>query len=161
MCIGLNGYDFSIDSDFEASEPKVLGLEAKKHDLTAAILLPETETEKIKNSSVTSPLISQLALKYKITPRAVLFTLARRKIITWEERENLLPPPYQPRKVPSSPRKQPRVTTIVKKFCGSQAFNYINDGIGRGILQNIEAQYLIFGRVRKEQYGEYRSQIGL
>lgn len=160
VCIGLDEYDFYLESNFKANALKKSGLEAKKHEIVSAILLPEEETEKLRASHIDNAVISRLASVYKITPTAVVVTLKRRGLIDRKEYEILLPPPYKSKKV-NIPRKRPKIITAVKKFCGSQAFDYVNHGIKNKNIKSIEAQYLIFGRVNKKQFKEYCSQMSL
>ncbi|MFA5248258.1 MAG: hypothetical protein WC415_03360 [Patescibacteria group bacterium] len=154
-CIGLDDYNFYIESEFKASALKMDGSESKKHDIVTGILLPHEETEKLKYTDVTKTTISYLASKYKITPTAIITTLKKREVITQDEYNLLLPDPYKPQKKISSPRKPSKITTSVEKFCGKVVFNLINTGIKSKSLNSIEAQYLIFGRVKKNKYKEY------
>ncbi len=162
VCIGLDDFNFYVESEFKASALKTSGSESKKHIIVSGILLPEDETEKLRGTDITKDIISQLTSKYKITPTAVVVTLRRRGIIkTKAEYEALLPEPYKHQKLPPSPRKAAKIITSVEKFCGKTAFSIINNGIKNKILKSIEAQYLIFGGVRKLKYKEYCTQIGV
>lgn len=160
VCIGLDNYNFYIESEFRASAIKTSGPDSMKHDIVAEILLPNKATDKLRDAEINKITISQLASSHKMTPTAVVVTLRRRNIITKEEYESLLPEPYQSQKHTSSPRTKPRITTSVEKFCGKTAFNLVNKGIKNKSLKSVEAQYLIFGRVRKGKYKEFCKLIG-
>lgn len=162
VCIGLDEYDYFIESEFRISALKNSGPQSKVHNIVGGILLPEEETEKLRGAKVTVMDRDRLAHNYKITPTAVVVILKRRGIIkTQKEYEALLPEPYQPKKGISTPMNPAKVKTSVKKFCGSVAFDVINKSIESKALKSIEAQYLIFGGVKKGKYKEYCSQIGV
>lgn len=160
VCIGLDKYDFYLESQFKASALKTRGTEAKRHSITTAILLPEEETKKLRGTSITETDISDLSKGFKVTPTAVVVILKKRGIISKPEYEALLPTPFAPRRGVSKSRR-PGITTAVRKFCGIQAFNYVNDGIRRGAVNSIETQYLLFGRVSQKLYKDYRQKIGI
>lgn len=161
-CVGLDDYDFYLENSFKASALKKKGGEAIKHGITTAILFPEEETDLLREAVVGAEDVAKLSAKFKITPTAVVVTLKRRGVITQEEYEELLPPPFKPQKKTGEQHGQrPLITTAVKKFCGSSAFSYVNAGIRSGSLKSIQAQYLIFGHVHKNQYKKYCFQIGL
>ena len=160
VCVGLDDYDFYIEKDFKASALKQSGAENKKHTIVAGILLPVEDTAKLKGTEITKDTISYLASVFKVTPTAVVVTLRRRGIITKAQYEALLPEPYKPQKMPPAPRKQAKITTLVEKFCGQTAFGLVNTSIKGKTVQSIEAQYLIFGGVKKAKYKEYCKLIG-
>jgi hypothetical protein len=162
VCIGLDDYNFYIEKKFKVSALKMSGSDNIKHSIVTGILLPNEETEKLRGEKISKTVISQLTSKYKITPTAVITTLRRRGIIkTKEEYESLLPEPYKPIKSLPSPRKHAKITTSVEKFCGKTVYNLINAGIKNKILKSVEAQYLIFGGVKKAKYKEYCKLIGV
>lgn len=160
VCIGLDEYDFYLESQFKASALKTRGAEAKRHRITTAILLPEEETEKLRGADITETEVSDLSRRFRVTPTAVVVTLKRRGILTNDQYKALLPAPHEPRKRVSKSRR-PGIVTAVRKFCGAQSYRYVNEGIRYGTLNNIEAQYLLFGRVNQRQYKDYRLNIGL
>lgn len=160
VSIGIDEYDFYIESNFKASALKTKGSEAKRHKITTAILLPEAETEKLRGTGVTQTEIANLSKTHKITPTAVVVTLKRRGVINQEEYESLLPTPGGLPKNKSKGRR-PNIDTAVRKFCGLQSFGYLNQGIKSGALGGIEAQYLLFGRVNQKQYKNYRQKVNI
>ncbi|HZX73906.1 MAG TPA: hypothetical protein VFE57_05780, partial [Cyclobacteriaceae bacterium] len=162
VSIALDDYDYYIENEFKASALKTSGVENKKHAIVSEILLPIEETNKLKGIKITKSIISNLVSTFKITPTAVVVTLRRRGIIkTKEEYEALLPEPYKPQKLPPKPRNQAKITTSVEKFCGQTTFDLVNKSIRNKTLQSIEAQYLIFGGVKKAKYKEYCKLIGV
>lgn len=160
VCIGMDEYDFYLESNFKASALKIKGAESKRHKITTAILLPEAETEKLRGSGITETEIENLSKKHKITPTAVVVTLKRRGIIDQKQYEALLPSPDRLLKNKSKSRR-PNIDNAVRKFCGLQSFGYVNEGIKSGILGGIEAQYLLFGRVNQKQYRSYRQKVNI
>lgn len=160
VCIGLDEYDFYLESNFKASALKTKGSEAKRHKITTAILLPEAETERLRGSIITETEIENLSKTYKITPTAVVVTLKRRGIINQTQYESLLPVFVGLSKNKSKGRR-PNIDTAVRKFCGLQSFGYVNQGIKNGTLGGIEAQYLLFGRVNQKQYKNYRQKVNI
>jgi len=161
VCIGLDEYDFYIESNFKASALKTKGSEAKRHKITTAILLPEAETEKIRGTGITQTEVASLSKAYKITPTAVVVTLRRRGIIDQNEYDSLLPTPSVLTKNKSKGGHRPNIDRAVRKFCGLQSFGYVNQGIKSEALGGIEAQYLLFGRVNQKQYKNYRQKVNI
>ena len=162
VCIGLNQYDFYLEGNFKTSILKKEGLEALRHSITTAILFPTEESEKLAKIHFDEEVIRQLAIKYKMTPTAILVTLMKRKVITLQEFHRLSSNSNQYRKKASrGNRRRPLISTAVKKFCGNTATEYVNKGIRTGLLKSIEAQYLVFGRVSKSDYKRYYSQSGI
>lgn len=160
-CIGLGDYNFFIESDFKASVLKAQGLDDLKHNIVSELLLPSEVTEKLKKTEITKVTIDSLASRYKMTPTAVVVTLRKRGVIrTKDEYGSLLPEPYKPqlRKIKM---RHAKIATSVKKFCGERAFDFVNIGIAGKTLNSSQAQYLIFGRIRKKDYKEYCSQLDL
>lgn len=160
VCIGLDEYDFYLESNFKASVLRTKGAEAKRHRITTAILLPEVETEKLQNTNITETEIENLSRTYKITPTAVVVILKRRGIIDQSQYKLLLPSrAISPKK--KSEGRRPNIDTAVRKFCGSQSFDYVNQGIRTGTLSGIEAQYLLFGGVNQKRYKDYRQKVNI
>jgi|WetSurMetagenome_2_1015567.scaffolds.fasta_scaffold00882_18 hypothetical protein len=160
-CVGLNDYSFFLESEFVASSIKSTGLEKKKHDIVTGILLPHEVTSILDKANINKELILSIASRYKITPTAVVVTLRRRKIINSEEYDLLLPEPYELTNRRSGQGRRLKIHNAVEKFCGKVAFDAINQGISSKSLKSVEAQYLMFGRVKKIEYIKYCKSVGL
>lgn len=156
-CIALDDYDFYIKQDFVASAVQSQGLEAKKHEIVMGILFPKEITDTLCKDNINKELIDSLANSRKMTPTAILVTLKKRTIITQDEYDALIPSPYKPNNKQSGRRT--KITNSVKKFCGKAALGFIENAIKNGSIKNIQAQYLLFGRVRKKDYKSYCQQI--
>jgi len=156
-CIALDDYDFYIKQNFVASAVQSRGPEAKKHEIVTGILLPREITNSLYGGSIDKELIDSLVSIRKMTPTAILVTLKKRGIITQDECDALMPKPYKPNNKRGGRRA--KITNSVKKFCGKTALGFIENAIRNGSIKSIQAQYLIFGRVRKKDYKTYCQQI--
>lgn len=154
VIIGLNQYNFFIEKDFKTKAIKAKGQQAKIYRITSELLLPRTQTDLLKDQTVTTEIRDDLSLKYKMTPTAVLVTLRIRNTITHDEYKLLLPPEYKPQKN-TNIMKSPGIETSVRKFCGKHSFDFINTAIKNGSVTSVQAQYLLFGGVNKKGYKKY------
>lgn len=159
--IGLGQYDYYLDKDFKAKMLGATGMNARLHAITTELLMPESETDKLRGQTITAARRDELADTFKVSPSALVITLCRRGVITRKQFDALKPPPYVPKKRTNSHTRSPKVSTSVKKFCGEKSFNAINAGIRTGTLKSIQAQYLIFGAVNKKGYRKYRNELGI
>lgn len=161
VCIGLDEYDFYIESQFKASALKTKGAEARRHNIVAEVLLPTEETDKLRGTTITGDEISDLSKRHKITPSAVVVILKKRGVINQAEYETLMPAHKEYKRATDSKSRRPGIDTAVKKFCGVQAYGYVNSGIKSGVLTSIQGQYLLFGRVNQKLYKNYCQKVGI
>ena len=162
LVIGLGKYSYFLDKDFKTRAITAKGQLAKIHRLTGKFLLPIAVTENLIEQGVTTDVRDLLSEQYKITPTAVVVILKMRKIISTEVYNRLLPAPY----VPSVNQKKntkhsPHIDTSVRKFCGKYSFEIINEGIRKGAIKSVQAQYLIFGSVNKKGYKNYLQRLAI
>lgn len=160
ILIGLNEYDFFLGKDFKTKLFTATKKERKIYAITSELLLPSDVTELLRGTTITSAIRDNLALKYKITPTAVVVTLRIRKIITTKsEYEALLPPPYDPDNAPKRYLRTPKIESSVRKFCGKYPYDFVNGRIRNGQLTSIRAQYLLFGIPNKKNFKNYRDNL--
>lgn len=158
--IGLEQYEYFLDTDFKAKMLKARGVKKRFHEIASEVLIPSEETEKYRGAQMTPSLRDSLASMFKVSPSALVTTLGIRGIISNTDLETLKPEPYVPSgKKPQ--RRSPNITTSVKKFCGQVSYEAINNAIRSGQLKSIQAQYLIFGAVNKKGYRNYRKELGI
>ncbi|MEZ4103842.1 MAG: hypothetical protein R3B60_00990 [Candidatus Paceibacterota bacterium] len=160
VVIGLDQYDYVLEKNFKAKLMKSQKMSARIHAITAELLMPVNETEKLRGREVTTTKRDQLALKFKVSPLALIITLRMRGILTKKEFETLKPPPFISKKTKNHARS-PNISTSVRKFCGSKSFKTINTGIRSKTLSSTQAQYLIFGAVNKKGFRKYRKELGI
>lgn len=160
VIIGLDQYEYFLETDFTSKIKKATGVSKILHLITTEILIPRVETEKLDGKSLTKDIIVSLSLKFKVSTLALLTTLLIRKVITKLKYDELKPAPFIPNKVVRK-IKTAKVSTSVKKFCGTKSFNAINNGIKSKNITKSQAQYLIFGSINKIGYYKYCKELGL
>lgn len=162
VVIGLDQYAFFLSKDFRAKALSAQGVERRIHQITAEILMPAAELEKLRGQDITPQVRDEQARKFKVSPSALVLTLRMRGIITKKEYDALKPPPYvPPKRSPDKEIRSPRVSTSVKKFCGRLSFETINTSIKSGGLTSVQAQHLIFGAAYKKGFKRYCKELGL
>ena len=154
-CIGLDQYDFYIESHHSASMLKRKGGIKNLHDIVTAFLLPFSVTDALRGKIITTTTRDNLANDYKLTPTAVLTTLLRRKIINLSVYNALLPPKYVKKPMPSKPMKRITPVNAANKFCGNISTESINRSLRVKGITNVPAQYLLFGRPRHKDFKSY------
>ncbi len=160
VIIGLDQYDYVLEKEFKATIMKAQNMSARIHAITSELLIPAIETEKLRGHKITVSKRDQLSLKFKVSPLALVITLRMRGILSKKEYEALKPPPFTTKKAKGQARS-PHISTSVGKFCGSNSFQAINNGIRSGTLPSTQAQYLIFGAVNKKGFRKYRNELGI
>jgi Zn-dependent peptidase ImmA (M78 family) len=134
-------------------------------DITTEILIPESETDKLRSKTITIAMRDELASKFKVSPSALVTTLRIRGVITKPEYKTLMPEKYKPGTRKSGPMNPQKISTSVQKFCGRIAVSHVNEGIRKGGngggIESIQAQYMLFGAVNRPHYHDYRKQVGL
>lgn len=157
--IGLGAYDYLLDKDFRARMISSSGVERRLHSIASEVLMPESETEKLKGREITPAVRDSLAEKLKVSPSALLTALRMRQTISEEEYEALKPEPFVPSR--DERRHSPKVITSVEKFCGRISHKAIVDAIAARTLTSTQAQYLIFGAVNRKAYHQYLTELGV
>jgi len=160
-CVGLDQYDFYIESQQSASMLKKKGGVKNLHDIVTAFLLPFSVTDALRGKVVSATIRDNLANDYKLTPTAVLTTLLRRQIITFRVYESLLPPKFVKKPTPSKPMNRISPVNAANKFCGSISTESINRSLRVKGITNVPAQYLLFGRPRHKDFKSYCQKNGL
>ncbi|MDE2057381.1 MAG: hypothetical protein KGI78_00825 [Patescibacteria group bacterium] len=127
------------------------------HVITSEFLLPTVDLDPYRGKPITPEIVMGLSGQYKLTPTAVLFRLWKEKLITKNERDTLIKP-VPPRKSRGWPSY---IDTAVRKFNGALVFGSVNaEFAARRITQN-QAQYILFGRIRRTAWRQYRSRLRL
>lgn len=165
VIIGLGKYDYYLEKDFSTKMVGTDRISRRIFDITTEILIPESETDKLKSETITTAMRDDLASKFKVSPSALVTTLRIRKVITKPEYEALMPEKYKPGTRKSGPMKPQKISTSVQKFCGRIAMTHVNEGIKKGGnsggIESVQAQYMLFGAVNRPHYHDYRKQVGL
>lgn len=159
VAIGLGAYDYLLDKDFRARMISSSGVERRLHSIASEVLVPESETEKLRGREMTPVERDSLAERLKVSPSALITTLRVRKILSVEEYEALKPEPFAPGR--DERRHSPKVITSVEKFCGRISHKAIAGAISAGTLTSTQAQYLIFGAVNRKAYHRYLTELGV
>jgi hypothetical protein len=162
VIIGLNEYQYSIDFGFSFKKNKENRKYRKIHNIVSNFLLPTEETDDI-DDSIEKEDINKLKDDFKISYSAVLNILKIRKKISKPIYDSLELSKYtsRPMEIPSLSNffRSALISTSVNKFCGSVSFGYINSSIKNKKITPIQAQLVMFGRVRKKIYKDYLTKI--
>jgi Zn-dependent peptidase ImmA (M78 family) len=165
VIIGLGKYDYYLEKDFSTKMVGTDRISRRIFDITTEILIPESETDKLRGRTITVSMRDELASKFKVSPSALVTTLRIRKVITKPEYNALMPEKYKPGTRKPGPMNTQKISTSVQKFCGRIAVTHVNKGIRKGGngggVESIQAQYMLFGAVNKPHYHDYRKQMGL
>lgn len=158
--IGLNQYEYVLEKDFTSKMFNKSRMELRFHAIVSELLIPKAELEKYHGIKITPSVRDSLCQQFKVTPLALVTTLKVRKIITEEEYESLKPPEFK-KSSNSGFKAQAKISTTIKKFCGSSTYEAICFGLRTKSLFNTQAQYLIFGTINKKGLRAFRKEIGL
>jgi hypothetical protein len=82
VIIGLDQYDYYLESDFKSKIAEATGVSARIHAITSELLMPREETDKLRSKKITNSVIDELTDKLKVSPLALVTTLRMRGIIT-------------------------------------------------------------------------------
>lgn len=160
VLIGLDEYNMYITGQLELSHRTNKTL-SQAFGVAGEILLPFSETDKLQDQDITETIRNNLAAKFMLTPSAVTVVLQQRGLIkNSDEYEKLL----ETRKTAdpgSIHRRNPKIDNAVKKFCGQATNTDIITGIKTGTLDSSRAQYLIFGRIDKLRFEQYKANLGI
>jgi len=160
VVIGLDQYEYILEKDFTAKLLSSSGMSRRIHNITTEILIPSSETEKLRGTEITIAVRDRLASQFKVSPSALIITLRIRNVISKRQYDALMPAPHVPRKrTGETHMRSPKITTAVKKFCGKRTYEVINRSIANRTLTNVQAQYLIFGAVNKKGFRTYRNTL--
>ena len=125
--------------------------------ITSSFLLPEAAIAPYRGRDITRAIVNDLSGRYKLTPAAVLVRLLREQYISRDQYEALT--------VPTSPHisrlRSPRIDRAVRRLNGRVVCDAVTKAFrSNGITQN-QAQYILFGRIRREAWRAYRAQVHL
>ena len=159
VAIGRNAFDYFVENNFSFKKRPKERNAFHIHNITSQLLFSSNESEKMRGTIIDTKRIGDLKYKLKISPTAILTILKIRKIITAQEYQDLKPEPFVPSKlVKTGHYRSAFISTSVKKFCGTVASNVINKQITSKKISNAQAQYLLFGRINKNNYKAYLQQ---
>jgi hypothetical protein len=127
------------------------------HRIVSEFLLPSDVVEAYRGRRVTADVIREISDKYKLTPTAVIFRLWKAKVISSDEKTALT----QPAVLIKSRARSPRIDTAVRKVNGGLVVAAVNGAYQGGAITPNQAQYILFGRVRRPLWRKYVQQVGL
>jgi hypothetical protein len=127
------------------------------HRIASEFLFPTAELEKYRGKPISKETISSISNRFKLTPTAVAFRLHQDGLIGADETEKITPEPF---KKSGGPRT-PRIDRTVRRLNGSLVVNAVNASFGRNRITQNQAQYILFGRIRRKLWRDYRALIGL
>lgn len=127
------------------------------HRIVSEFFIPIAALDAYRGRRITPAIIDELAGKHKLTPSAVIFRLWKDKFITTDERDALT----QPSVLIKSRARSPRIETAVRKVNGGLVVSAVNAAFSGGAITPNQAQYILFGRVRRPTWQKYRAAMGL
>ena len=162
ILVGNDQYDIAVSGELELSINGTIELQ-QAFNVATEILLPPSATSKYKDTLINSETIKTLSEQYMLTPSAIIITLRRRGLIVSDKHkqellDKIVTPPIKGVK---GYKRPPNIDTAIKKWCGTATTLDIIYAISSGSLSPIKAQYLIFGRVDKQRYIEFKNRSSI
>ena len=159
--MGLDSYEFQIQKDFTVSMLSSKGRQALLYEIASELLMPRSVTAALRGTQITESTRDNLAKDYKLTPTAVVVTLRRRRLLTKEQYDALLPAPPAPGSVTKSTARTPSIEKSVRKFNGGHAYDLVNADFATRKITGVQAQYLLFGGPNRSGFRTYKKKLGL
>lgn len=142
--IGLDIYSLAVNDKNIISVPGGDTNTVRANKITSELLMPEKDIDVYMGRKITWEDIKTISMQYKVTPRAVLYRLKSRGIITEKERQSLLDNnPYKPS---SGTPHSPKVITSVKKMNGPVLFESTNKLVNEGLIKSVQGQIILLGK---------------
>lgn len=127
------------------------------HDIASEFLLPKADIDPYRRQRITAEVVREISSKHKLTPTATLFRLWKERCITKEEKDALT----QPWVRRPSKARSPHIDTAVRKLNGALVYAAVNSAYAlRRITQN-QAQYILFGRITRRTWREFRARVDI
>ena len=155
--IGLGIY--TVSRDWRPGRTRERGADYSRmaHSIASAFLLPSEAVDRYRSRTITPEVVKEIGDFYKLTPTAAIYRLWKDKVITREEMDALRTP-FVPKKTQA---RSPRIENAVRKLNGGLVVSAVNGAYAaRRITQN-QAQYVLFGRVTRKLWRQYRERVGL
>jgi len=160
VCIGLGEFDVFIDEKLKAKKIKSKAVQQKINLIVSEFLIPEFETNKLKERQITLEFCSKCCRKYKVSLIALLTIFKNRKVISQDKYKELYPDNYERNKKSAGGGSTP-VHRSVEKFTGRLGYKTISRTLAAGSLPQTQAQYLIFGTINKKNFQKFRQELNL
>lgn len=127
------------------------------HAIVGEFLLPSSAFTHLKGRRVTRKIIDDLSDAYKLTPTAVTYRLWKARIIDRDERDSLITPSIPIKRKARSPY----IENAVRKLNGGLVVSAVNSAFSRRSISQNQAQYVLFGRIRRPLWAKYRARVGI
>lgn len=156
--VGLSQYTLIRDWKPGASYAGRQGGYLKRaHDIASELLLPAGALASYRGTQITEEVVLELGSRHKLTPTAILYRLKRDGYITAEEEAALSGPSV----VRKSSGRTAHIENAVSKLNGRLVVTAVTTAFPKGLITQNQAQYILFGRVRRKLWREYRGRIGI
>ncbi len=129
----------------------------RAHDIASELLMPAAALTRYRGNPITEEIILDLGARHKLTPTAILYRLKRDGYITAEEEDALT----GPKLLRKSRGRTPHIENAVNKLNGRLVVSAVHAGFPTGQITQNQAQYILFGRVRRKLWREYRARVGI
>jgi len=156
--IGLDEFTLARNINPRTVETIKGGNSKLVHAVTAELLMPESMFETFRGVDITLDVVNLLSNRFKVTPSAVLMRLYRLGIISRDEKSGLTTEPFVKR---SGGGGSSPITTAVKKFNGGLVTNGVNRAFNAQSITQNHAQYILFGRIGRPTWRDYRKLAGI
>lgn len=158
--IGLDIYSFAVNAKTIVRVPNGDARTQLANAITSELLIPKKELQTYGGKKISWDDVKDASLKFKVTPRAVLFRMKKDGLVKAYEHDLLLKSnPY----VPTTQKMKggPKVDTSVKKLGGSLVFNFVNAQTTMGDLKPVQAQIILFGKPDSIKWRGYIERVGI
>lgn len=159
VVIGLNKFNYYLEKNFRVMKLDANNMDSKIHAITSQFLVPDDELYEYKKVPITLDIRDELSQKFKVTPSSICTILKLRGFINQDQYEELMPDSLIAINNNNNHRRNPKLKTSIKKFCGKLVFDQICFGLRSGQLKNTNAQYLLFGVIDKNRFQKFRTEI--
>lgn len=156
--IGLGIYTVSRDwRPGRTRETGGAGYSPTAHAIASTFLLPSAAVDRYRSRTITPEVVKEISDFYKLTPSAAIYRLWKDKVITREEMDALRSP-FVPKK---SRARSPHIENAVRKLNGSLVVSAVNGAYAAKRITQNQAQYVLFGRIRRKLWRRYRVRVDI
>lgn len=157
VLIGLGIYTVSRDWRPGRTKTSGAGYSAKAHAIASAFMLPSHALDKYRSAEITADTVRELSDFYKLTPTAVMYRLWKEKMVTREEMDA-----RQSETITKKSRaRSPHIENAVRKLNGGLVVAAVNGAYAAQSITQNQAQYILFGRIRRKLWRKYRVRVGI
>jgi hypothetical protein len=156
--IGLGIY--TVSRDWRPGRTRAsggTGYSPTAHAIASMFLLPSSAVDRYRSRKITPEVVKEISDFYKLTPTAAIYRLWKDKVITREEMDALRGPSV----LKKGRARSPHIENAVRKLNGGLVVSAVNGAYAAKSITQNQAQYVLFGRVRRKLWRNYRVRVGI